>query len=407
MVAIVAFWSFYNIDLGARVYIVELVLFFYLLLSIKNLSRLLDPFPRRVLTLGLLWLISQMVTDIFRGTELNNLLRGWASIAFFLVDFSALYMLTIRNEKNIYHALIGSSLGLIAAASFVPTDYAQVEPWKFGFGLPVTLLVLYYLAYRKINAVKILFCLVLLGSVSIYLNARSLGGLTLLSAILIYLTRLSGESAISRIVWSPYKIAFVLSVLPLSIFTILFGYQWAAEYGYLPEKVLEKYNSGSASDIGILGLILGGRYEILISTAAIQDSPLIGHGSWATNRYYSDMIYEVSSRLKLNIDDAYLDYVVASSALIPAHSVIMQSWIWAGFCGAVFWLYVGQWTLRNTLAAVISSLPMRPLVIFLGLYAIWNLIFSPFGSDQRMYWALTIIVIHVSTRHISNKVWAK
>src|SRR5438552_19079499 len=49
--------------------------------------------PRKVIVLGVLWLVAQIITDLARQTAFDDYARGWAKIAFFLATFGVLYVL--------------------------------------------------------------------------------------------------------------------------------------------------------------------------------------------------------------------------------------------------------------------------------------------------------------------------
>lgn len=391
---IVSFFSFAHIYLIGELYISELMLLFYVVLSAGKLRLLFAPFPRRILVLGGLWLLSQMLTDWYRGSPPENYLRGWAAIVFFLIDFCALYIMTQQKKGLIRVLMLGSALGTIFSVFTLPTDFSEGEPWKFGYGPPLTMLVLLYLSIGERYKLKSsLVLLVGLGMLDVVLNARSLGGITILTAAILYFVQANSGNRIARP--NPIMLMGMIGTLVVSLFGIMTVYQWAAESGYLPADVTEKYYMGKTKDAGIIGMIVGGRPEILVSSRAVADSPLVGHGSWAEDAKYSNMQYEAIAMLGLDLDDTYVENLVESSNLIPSHSVIMQAWVWAGLLGAVFWLFILGLILRVTFASCFISYALQPLVIFSGISSMWNVLFSPFGSNQRFIWATVIVLLFV------------
>ena len=72
----------------------------------------------------------------------------------------------------------------------------------------------------------------------------------------------------------------------IAAFTILQGYDIAASHGWLGAGAQTKYVEQSGS----LGVLVGGRSEVLVSTQAIMDSPILGHGSWAKDFTYVDLL---------------------------------------------------------------------------------------------------------------------
>lgn len=402
---LISFFSFYHISMGGELYISELLFAVYLIFSINKFRLLSEPLPRKILLLGGLWLLSQIVTDVIRSTSPEKFLRGWASIIFFLIDFCALYIM-VRLKPDVVRILIlGSALGTVFSIWALPTVYSEAEPWKFGYGPPVTMLVFLYLSNGnkyKSKSGFLLLLLVLLGMLSVYLNARSLGGMTILTAAILYLSQQPGFRGYAKQRRSPIKLVGMAMGVMLAFVGILSVYQWAAESGLLPDNVTEKYLRSKSADAGFIGMILGGRSEILISSQAVIDSPIIGHGSWAEDAKYAYMQYEVVRKLGLDVDDAVVKYAIESSDLIPIHSVLMQAWVWAGVLGAMFWFYILRFLLQSTLNAIFSSNQLKPLQLFIGISSFWNLLFSPFGAGGRYSWALALMILLLGSVYIKT-----
>lgn len=402
---LISFLSFVHFNVIGDLYLTELMLAFYLLFTIGRWKLLSVGIARKILILGGLWLVSQIITDIVRGTPVDNYLRGWAAIAFFLIDFCSLYLMIKSKQGALRMLVLGSALGTIVSVVFFPTNYSAFEPWKFGYGFPVTLLLLLYISEkRRYLASPWIVLLALLGVLGVLLNARSLGAMTILTALTLYFWRSPRFNSYERTRHSLGKKIFLAAGVFVGILGIVNVYKWAAESGYLPEKVTEKYRMGKIKNSGMLGLIAGGRPEILISSRAVADSPFIGHGSWAEDPYYANMRFEAVAKLGLNIDDAFIQESIDSTSLIPTHSVLMQAWVWAGLLGAVFWVFILAFLFRSTLSAMTRAAANQPLVIFLGISSMWNLLFSPFGAHERFSWAIAICVLYFSIGVATNKV---
>lgn len=394
---LVSFFSFAHFRLGGEIYISELIFTLYLFLCNNKVRLLSEPLPRKILLFGGLWLISQIVTDLIRGTSTENILRGWASIIFFLLDFCAIYIIARRKPGSLRILVLGSALGVIFSVLLYPSDYSQVEPWKFGYGPPLTMLALLYLSTgNRYRAKYGQMLLVLLGVSSIYLNARSLGGLTILTAALLYLGQQFGYGRFAGQHSQPGRLFGLAAGAMLAVLCTLLAYQWFADSGYLPEKGAEKFQTYKSKDAGLPGLIFGSRPEIFISSQAVLDSPIIGHGSWAEDARYGNMYYAVIAALGWDVDEATLKDSVESSELIPTHSVLMQAWVWAGLLGAVFWIFILRIITHSAFFSFTEPHALQPLAIFSYVSAIWNLLFSPFGANQRFYWALAIVIIFIA-----------
>jgi O-antigen ligase len=165
-------------------------------------------------------------------------------------------------------------------------------------------------------------------------------------------------------------------------------YERVARDGLLGTAAQVKYER----QVSGLGLILGGRPEILASLSAIRDSPIIGHGSWARDPKY---VLQMNAELQSYGMQPY-GFHTGSTALpdlIPEHSHLLGAWMEAGFFGTLFWF----WALGLAIA-VLSRLyllrdRMTPLVAYLGLLLVWDILFSPFGAERRLLIPFYLIVL--------------
>jgi O-antigen ligase len=155
------------------------------------------------------------------------------------------------------------------------------------------------------------------------------------------------------------------------------------------------------SQSGSLGVLVGGRSEILVSSQAVIDSPMLGHGSWAKDFAYVDLLGDRLSSFGYEMGAGASDL-----GLIPAHSYIMQSWVWAGLLGGVFWLAIlaiAVWLLANLYA---SRVELAPLLTFSTMLLLWNIAFSPYGSSARLLASYGIVLCLVGLRLVRGDVIA-
>ena len=139
---------------------------------------------------------------------------------------------------------------------------------------------------------------------------------------------------------------------------------------------------------GNLNFLQSGRVESLVSTQAIWDSPILGHGSWARDAKYSAMLVE-----RLQESGYEVEGNRNEKDLIPSHSYLLGSWVEAGLGGGLFWVYVlwlGTAAFYRTLA---GAEPYTPLIVFTILFLVWEILFSPFAQEQRVVAALHICLV--------------
>jgi O-antigen ligase len=189
---------------------------------------------------------------------------------------------------------------------------------------------------------------------------------------------------------------FLLGGVAISGITGLYGY--GASEGWLGDEARAKYLTQSSGNMGIL---LGARNEILASAQAIIDSPVIGHGSWAKDPKYADILVSALGQHGYEIQGE------SESDLIPSHSYIMGAWVEAGFVGAVFWLWALMLTARVLIATQGANSALAPLIAFVAFSLLWNIPFSHFGAEGRLYTAydlsLMMFALTLSRSSVAKK----
>ncbi len=332
-----------------------------------------------ILTLGLVFFGAQVVTDVIRETPFADYARGWSRILFLLFSFISCYLL-IGNDRA---RLLSYACGLVVGSTFhlFINNPLSAIGWKFGFAGPTTTLVLIGFALlpvlRSPSSLVGPAIMVALGAFSGFMDFRSWGGVLMLSAAF-----LSIPAVLRLFGLRPKPLSYgrmlVMGVLLLATgFGALKVYGAAAESGMLGERSRQKYETQSA--LGDLGILLGGRSESLVTVQAIQDSPLIGHGSWAKDRYYADLRQLMLYRL------GFVNrFIEPETDLIPTHSHLLGSWVEAGVFGALFWVGILALIIAALRRLYASDDPLRPYLVFLMFLFIWDILFSPFGAQRRL-----------------------
>jgi len=382
------------ISVGGNLYLAEallLVLLPYLLYARKGLLQF--GLVKWLLFLGLAWLLNQVITDFYRGTSPQDMLKGWALIGIFLISFLSLYLLVFPNPRRIAVGLLGHAMGLALQPVLQPTSNMLADGWKFGAGYAFTLLasVVIFFFYNKKprNIAQWNIVLVMLAIFSFYVRSRSLGGTALLAAFVVWFrfTRVGQRLALRFM----HPLYFALSFFLL--FSVVWGiiqlYGFSASQGYLGEPARAIYQSQSSGDFGVL---LGGRREWLPALHAVIDSPLVGYGSYARNTEYGQYLYEMN-RLGYDIDNNQLDAYLSLRNFIPTHSHLLQGLVWAGLAGGIFWLFVLILISRSMISAYRFPSGLFISTMVMGFYAIWNILFSPFSNSLRLQWAFVLITL--------------
>ena len=124
--------------------------------------------------------------------------------------------------------------------------------------------------------------------------------------------------------------------------------------------------------------MLGGRPEILVSSRAVLDSPILGHGSWAKDFKYNEMLNDLlieQGKRENYLQDLDPDW----RGLIPVHSHLMGAWVWAGILGAIFWAYIFWLVIKGIVRVSILRPPWRQ---FMHIY--WSSISGPSCSRRSV-----------------------
>jgi hypothetical protein len=359
------------------------------LISLKR--RLTQPTLKAIFFLIGLWLFGQVLTDLYRHTPAVDWMRGDAAILFFAMDIACLTVLLAGSNRRKAIFVTGYAIGTFLTTKLVPSTFSQGQPWKFGYAGGTILLVVlgscYFYSRRQYSAVGIVFAGIIF--INLLENYRS-PVLNLLVAMVLVVPII--PERIGRLRLLPRR-GSVMRIAVLTGMAVGGGLSASAlvhlatTAGLVSEEARMK-NEEQGEGTGIL---LGGRPEILVSSIAVMDSPVLGHGSWAKEAKYdelmSDLMVEQGKKSYLR------DTVVESEGLIQAHSHLMGAWVWAGLLGAVFWLYLFWLVIKAIVRVTIILPPMAPLYAYLLVEYAWAILFSPFGSTLRIYESLVIVII--------------
>ena len=366
-----------------------LMLAAFLSLAFRGKIRIATPAGRKFLVLCSLWLISQIVTDIVRHSAFADYTRGWSMIGLTLIGFVVLY--TLLYERPRRFVLFGWGLVAGSVLTFIisPNELAQGGPWKFGFSFPVNLGLFLLISGEKIRGVWPITLSALMGVIDIVLGTRSRGEICLAAAFYLFATRLLNAKRKAGSRMKAGTILALVTSLILGVAGTSWAYQYAATAGILGKEAKDKYEQESSGKYGVL---LGGRPDLLGALPAIYDSPIIGHGSWARDWTYLKAEEEALHLLGYQGAVAMTreDYVEAT---IPAHSYLLQAWVWAGIVGAVFWAWGFVFSARTVMRIYPPTTPLLPLFAFVALSLLWEILFSPFGEEVRIVFPYYMVMV--------------
>lgn len=381
---IIPLTSFFQINIVGQLYGPDILLACCLpfLLTTRPDRSTKREFRKFLIFLGI-WLFGAIITDFVRQTPLDDVARGWSKIIVFGINSTSLFYLSFAKFSRIVLYAAGLAIGSIITAIVSPSDFSKAEPWKFGYGTGITILcvILIESPYVKSTIYRSILgkwtfvpLMVTLAVANLILNFRSMFGILLAATAFcgVILLLRSGTKNISV-----SRTSFVALCL-MAVFTfqgISGVYSWAAESGFLGLDAKDKYQAQHSND---LGLLLGGRVEALVSTRAIADSPVIGHGSWARDVSYVAQLVDILEASGVRVEGNPFE-----SDLIPSHSHLFGAWVEAGCLGGLFWIWALWLSVRGLYSALNVRLERPIFVAFQILIFFWDILFSPFGANQR------------------------
>ena len=320
----------------SEIILVPLVPIFWVLRK----RQLVPPMLKTIFFLMGFWLFGQILTDLYRRTPAVDWMRGDAAIVFFALDLAGLFVLLTGSERRKAIFLVGMAIGELAVVRLQPSESSLGEPWKFGysFGTMMLVVLISCFFYSRHKYVLAGLCFVGIIGVNLLENYRS-PVLNLIIAMVLVLPIIPEKIGSLRLL---PRVGSIMRVCILAGMAIGAGLaasalvHLATSAGFVSEGAQAKNEEQSGGGIG--GILLKGRPEILVSSRAVMESPILGHGSWAKDYKYEEMLsdMQVEQGMQANLQDAEAN----SGGQIPAHSHLMNAWVWAGFLGAVFWIFI-------------------------------------------------------------------
>jgi hypothetical protein len=275
--------------------------------------------------------------------------------------------------------VVGAAFGVGLLLGVNPSGEMFAEnPWRFGFSLPVTVIVLAIAARWRSRWVDVVAVLALAG-VSAANGGRSTSAILLMVALLV-VWQSWGRPASSKLA----------AVRTLILFGMLaFGTYFSVQAAILEGALGESAQLRTELQLSTSGtLITGGRPEIGATLALMAESPA-GFGGGAVPSM-TDVLVAKSGMAAIGYDpnNGYVENYMFGSGF-EVHSVIGDLWAWCGIPGLALAGVLLVFLVTRT-AVLTTGRAASALLLFLGVKSIWNLLFAPLES------ALTVLVLAVA-----------
>lgn len=375
--------------ISIREIIATILLPLFVLLDIRRISLL--PRVHSLVLLWGAWLSSQVLSDFVNDTPGTKSLKSWASIGMILVSFLLFLMLFARNVGYFRWYLIGATTGgLIFNAVYLRThpqliSFRNPDLWDHlagGWALSFVLLVAIHL-FRRSRSSAVLPLFLTFGLFGVVLGGRSLGGVCIFSALIWWfgtlergrIPHLASDASLQRVVWLsiPCAVLFFLLFVTLGL------------KGQLDTKTAAQLKA-IKNPYNPLAVLLKGRAGLRLAVAPITDRPLLGHGSKAYEPRYLRNFREIGDVREMR-----------RAKQLRFHSVILESWVFGGVMGAVFWCYVFYCMaalLRQSLSTGDSSSVLLCSILFCS--GAFGILCSPMGYarfDWPPFMAIAVVLV--------------
>jgi O-antigen ligase len=334
------------------------------------------------------WLFGTIFGDLYLGSPMANSIKGAARVVFFALDFMLLAVVINNSTRRMIIFLLSIFVEMLYDIQLFRGDF--LTQWKFGGSSMVTIMALLLSCYFYSRRRYWVYGSIVFGvaALNLIFAFRSQIATVVVSAALILPIFAQGQTSGGKHSSSEnfLKIAVLLALAGGAAFTANKAIQIAAENGLFDESVSQKFEMQSG---GKLGVLVGGRPETLVAIQAIRDSPIIGHGSFPVDAKYLELRQDLQYEYGYTETDTPED---VEEPVIPTHSHLTMAWVESGILGGVFWIYVLGLTFRGIMKVSFTRPPLAPIYSYLLLNFVWNVLYSPFGSVNRM-WAAYFILL--------------
>jgi hypothetical protein len=358
-----------------------------------NRARTLQPLRLFLILLGV-WLAGAIFTDLYRHSPFNDYARGWSKIVLFGLNAVMVWMLTEGKGRRLVIYAFATGVALCMNAVIRPDDLSTTEPWKFGLGYGIALTLAATSMSSRVSqwfgghAGSLILGFV--AAISIFQNSRSLFAITALAAVYSPVARwISARPKWSNRL-SPVAFTGVILAGLLIGQTLVAGYGELAQSGMLGQDAQAKF---MAQTKGNANFLQGGRIESLVSFEAIKDAPIIGHGSWAKDPYYLQLLMVKLREAGLPSIGSFYDVGVKTEFVIPTHSYLFGSWVESGILAVPLWAYAFFLAFQSLYAIIKVHGQPSALLSLVAFAMMWDVFFSPFAADTRILKGLEICIL--------------
>jgi hypothetical protein len=382
-----SFLSGLKINLVGKLATGDLIAVLYAVFSIPKWNEYYRKVPdiKKIHYALAVFLFFQVISDIYNESSFTNSIRGLSNIAMAALVIMYLTQLLLNNFSVLPLIFFGFSLSPLIFGFNIQVPYKVSLEDEYFLKLGVIPILngflfgtILFLNTRKniiINATHIAFIFIFYGVFCFLFDARSNGIFLILSAIVILNKSYFKYLTFRNILW-------ILPICLILFQSLYFVYVEGVLTGAIKSEQTKKQLSWVSNPYNPFSLLSVGRIEIFSAIAAIEDKPLLGHGSWAKDigGKYNLVLAKKSPQSK-----RYLNKVLHregdKNLIIPTHSILTGAWVAGGFFAFlsvlyILFVYVKMVVLLFKIDSFINS-SFFPLITYFFINLIWVFLFSP------------------------------
>lgn len=309
---------------------------------------------------------SYIIADLWMGSSPVDMLRGWLRMVFILIDIGGLALLFGAGGRSFFLMMLGAGFSGFQALIIPPLFN---EYWKFGFGYPLTILVILIVPRYFGFWASILACFGL-GALHVVMDFRSMAAICLGLAML-----------------------NLLFVLPINLRKLLVSVvavvgvvtsPWTA-----PKMFADTEGRANRSNVERAAMLQA-------AWEAFQQSPFIGHGSWFSNSNVMDNFLLIRAQKAVDAGGG-MGFDNDDFEGVAIHSQILVTLAEGGLLGGTFFVGYAILILVGFWICFVES-PwswLSPIRVFILFTSFWDVWMSAFTGPIRMNIAMTAVLILV------------
>ncbi|UXY20998.1 hypothetical protein N8I84_21640 [Streptomyces cynarae] len=333
------------------------------------------------------WFLSQAVSNLWAGISPGHaVLKAFTFPALTAVGVFVFSRLSYGTVARVAALTVAASIGYCVFLETYSSRFFQQDPWKYGLGIPVTIVIAVAAGWLRQKMVP-LAAVVLLAAVSMFhltMGFRSLAAICLVVTGLLLVRRPDRSLTLPRA-------TFLAAASLLAVWISCVIITGAISRGWLGQEQYRKQAYQSQVEGGYL---VAARPELIVSSKIIAEQPFLGRGSEASltpheRREAAMALDERGFNLSLNEQHRLFGNGVNS------HSIALGSWVSGGILACAPWIFfllvlyravMRKWSGRETL--------LYPVTLFMALLMSWDFLFSPWSPGYEVIlgiaWSLAL-----------------